>query len=191
MQFRRLCLALLPLCLAAGAAGAAGPICQADMPIGAGLPPPLAAPLPDDDVEPLLVAAMRLSRLPPLPAGTVPAVCPLSEEQLRAIVCEQQVAGCRGLQASYDTDRNRVLVVDWGRERGVEWESFIVHELVHALQYAAKGPAIYAGCEASRATETQAYAAQDAYLKERGALLRVGAVMSWWWVCPGAERGAL
>ena len=194
MQFRWLRLALPLLLLAASGVSTASPICQAELPPLAGEPPPIAAPLGAEELEPLLTAATRLSRLPPLPAARVPPVCLVTEAQLRAIVCEHQAAGCRGLQATYDTERNRVLVADWGRDRGSEWESFVVHELVHALQYAQRGAAIYAGCETTRATELQAYAVQDAYLKERGALMRVGAVMNWWWVCPdgpSTPRGAL
>ncbi len=142
-------------------------------------------PVPIGEVAPLLATAERLSGLPPLPRGTVPAVWSVTEPQLQALVCKDEGAPCHGLQAVYDTDSNRILVLEWGRQRGVEWESFVVHEYVHALQYAQRGAAIYATCEATRATEQQAYDVQDAYLKMHGALLRVGSRM-WWWQCPGS-----
>lgn len=142
------------------------------------------------EVLPLLAEAVRLSGLPPLARGAEPQVWSVTTAQLRAMVCaDDEGVQCNGMQAAFDTDNNRILVLEWGRQRGPEWESFVVHELVHALQHARYGDAIYASCEAARATEQQAYEVQDAYLRKRSALLRVGSRM-WWWQCPPAGTPA-
>lgn len=148
--------------------------------------------VPAEDVAPLMAQAVRLSGLPPLPAAALPPVWSVGEAALQAAVCNDgEAAHCHGLQAVYDTELHRILVLEWGRHRGAEWESFVVHELVHALQYAQSGERIFADCAARRASEQQAYAVQDAYLQRRGALLRVGSQM-WWWHCPdeGAQPAA-
>lgn len=128
----------------------------------------------------LLALAAQMTGLPPLPAGREPTVVPVSETELRDIVCADGGPGCMGLQASFDADGNRILIQEYGAQRGVEWESFLLHEYVHALQHARWGEAIYATCEARRRSEAQAYAVQDAYLRAHRALLRVGRQMVWW-----------
>lgn len=179
--------AVLALALAATGAGAGGP---ADPFLAGERTRPISF---EEEVVPLLEEAVRLSGLPPLPSGREPEVRSVTREELRALVCgedeEAQGVQCNGMQAAFDTERNRILVLEWGRQRGAEWESFVVHELVHALQHAQHGDAIYASCEAARATEQQAYAVQDAYLSKRSALLRVGSRM-WWWHCPPAGTPA-
>lgn len=144
---------------------------------------PLDAAVPVEEVAPLMVEAARLSGLPPLPAHAVPRVWTVSEALLHATVCRDEGEHCHGLQAVYDTELNRVLVLEWGRQRGAEWESFVLHEFVHALQYARDGERMFSDCAARRATEQLAYAVQDAYLQRRGVLLRVSSQM-WWWQCP-------
>lgn len=133
-----------------------------------------------DQLAALFAIATQLSGLPPLPPGSEPAVWPVTQTQMRALVCRDDTRQCNGLQAIYDTDNHRILVLDWGSGTGTEWESFVIHEYVHALQYAQRGPAIFENCRASRATEMQAYRVQDAYLRMRGSLLHVGKQMAWW-----------
>lgn len=133
-----------------------------------------------DQLPLLFAAAVQLSGLPPLPPGAEPAVWTVTETQMRALVCRDDTTQCAGLQAVYDTDNHRILVLEWGGQPGAEWESFVIHEYVHALQYAQRGPAIFATCDAARATEQQAYSVQDTYLRMRGALLRVGKQTALW-----------
>ncbi|SRR6266581_6936928 len=128
----------------------------------------------------LFALAVQLSGLPPLPPGAEPAVWPVTETEMRALMCREVRAQCNGLQAVYDPDNNRILIREYGLQHGTEWESFLIHEYVHVLQYARSGPAIYADCEANRAAEKQAYSVQDAYLRRRGALLRVNRQLQLW-----------
>ena len=154
---------------------------------GSDAPSPLHAAwqgaVPAEDVAPLMAEAVRMTGLPALPDADLPPVWSVSEAALHAAVCHDGDEHCHGLQAVYDTELHRILVLEWGRTRGPEWESFVVHELVHALQYAQHGERIFADCAARRASEQQAYDVQDAYLQRRGALLRVSSQM-WWWQCP-------
>lgn len=134
-----------------------------------------------DQLAILFAIATQMSGLPPLPSGAEPAVWSVTETEMRALVCRDDTRQCHGLQAIYDTDNNRILVRNWGSQAGgTEWESFVIHEYVHALQYAQRGPAIFENCAAARATEMQAYRVQDAYLRMRGSLLHVGKQMAWW-----------
>jgi hypothetical protein len=132
----------------------------------------------------LFAAAVQLSGLPALPARSQPTVSPVTDARMRALACTDPKVHCDGLQAYFDRDRNTIYVRDYGPERGAEWESFIVHEYVHALQYAQRGSAIDASCVSRRAAEQQAYDVQDRYLRMRGSLLRLGWRL-WWWHCEG------
>lgn len=184
MGARRRCASALAagLVLAAGGITVLQALAQGD-----GATPPDALPVeaavPAEDVAPLMAEAARLSGLPPLPAESVPRVWSVSEAVLHATVCRDEGEHCHGLQAVYDTELNRVLVLEWGRQRGAEWESFVLHEFVHALQYAREGDRMFGDCASRRASEQLAYGAQDAYLQRRGVLLRVSSQM-WWWQCP-------
>ena len=150
---------------------------------------PLEAAVSTEEVAPLMAEAVRLSGLPPLPADATPRVWSVSEAVLHATVCRGEDEHCHGLQAVYDTALNRVLVLEWDRPRGAEWESFVLHEFVHALQYARHGERMFSDCATRRASEQQAYDVQDAYLQRRGVLLRVASQM-WWWRCPDETRRA-
>jgi hypothetical protein len=125
----------------------------------------------------LLAAAIKLSGLPAVPAAQLPAFVPLPPAELRAEACKERVAACRGIMALYDMKGHRVLYRDDLDMDSPSDNSFIVHELVHVLQYAQSGERIYQDCPALVRTERAAYTVQNLYLNEQGQLLRVGRMM--------------
>lgn len=123
----------------------------------------------------LLAAATHLSGLPPL--QKLPEITPVSAIQMVATVCPQVPSDCRSLQAVYETEGNHILYLDTLDMEVPEDASFLVHEITHALQYQARGDAIFAGCNAMMATEKEAYAVQNKFLQREGRLLRVGEML--------------
>ena len=125
----------------------------------------------------LLDMAVKFSGLPPIPLDQLPAFERVSPEQMQAEVCPEAPIACRSIVAVFDTERYRILFLDsLDLEKSAD-NSFLVHELVHALQYRQRGEAIYADCRALLATEQQAYDAQNGYLKREGQFMRVGEVL--------------
>jgi hypothetical protein len=143
-----------------------------------------AAPVPDQhaviDKEleaDLLRWASRLSGLADLEPGRPPALVPLAPSEIVAIVCPDSLAGCRSLVAVYDTETRRVLYRSSLDMRDPTDQSFIVHELVHHLQYLHRGNAIFGTCAAIVHSEQQAYAAQNQYQQHFRQWQRMGEVM--------------
>lgn len=122
----------------------------------------------------LLDMAVKFSGLPAMPVEQLPPMRAVSSRDMRRIVCADDPASCRNLQAVFDTEGYRILYLDTLELENASDNSFLVHELVHVLQYRRDGDAIYADCRALLRTESQAYRAQNAYLQREGQLLRVG-----------------
>jgi hypothetical protein len=121
--------------------------------------------------------ASRLSGLADLAPGQPPALVPLPPRDIEAAVCPDSPAGCRSLVAVYDTEGRRVLYRGSLDMRDPSDQSFIVHELVHHLQYLHRGHAIFATCAAIVQSERQAYAVQNEYQRRFRQWQRMGEVM--------------
>jgi len=136
----------------------------------------------------LMDAAVRITGLPAVPAEALPEFVALPPSVIHQEACKEQMPSCRGIVALYDMEHNRVLYrEDLDMDNDAD-NSFIVHELVHVLQYHYAGEAIYADCPALVRTERAAYAAQNTYLQRQGQLLRVGRIMQM--VSCGPDRSA-
>ena len=103
----------------------------------------------------------------------LPPIVSLSHEALTQEVCPRDPASCRGMVAIFEADRQRILIDESLDLEQAEGSSFVVHELVHVLQFRQRGDRMYEGCEESMKTEAQAYQVQNAYLKMEGRLLRL------------------
>jgi hypothetical protein len=125
----------------------------------------------------LLELAVKFTGLPGLPADGLPPLQAVSRSQMRAIACGDSPAGCGQIVALFDADRYRIVYLDTLDLQDAEDNSFLLHEIVHALQYRQRGAAMYADCEALLATEAQAYRAQNAYLRREGRLMQFGDVL--------------
>ncbi len=121
----------------------------------------------------LLSAAISLSGLPALNLLELPPILRLSHENMTKEVCPLDPASCRGMVAFFDADQQRILIDDSLDLALPEGSSFVVHELVHVLQFSQRGERMYEDCEESVKTEAQAYQVQNAYLKKEGRLLRL------------------
>jgi len=125
----------------------------------------------------LMDAAVRITGLPAVPAEALPDFVAMPVEAIHREACKEQMPACRGIVALYDMEHNRVLFRDDLDMDNDADNSFIVHELVHVLQYHRDGDTIYADCPALVRTEQAAYSAQNTYLQHQGQLLRVGHIM--------------
>lgn len=126
----------------------------------------------------LLAAAIHLSGLPAIPASELPPVLLLPRSELDRTVCPSAPMRCAGLTAAFDTQRYRILMDDRLQLNDDYDASFLVHEMVHVLQFRHGGGIGFTSCEAIVESERQAYAVQNAYLREHdhpgneGALLK-------------------
>lgn len=126
----------------------------------------------------LLAAAVKLSGLPGIPVEHLPPVHVMSAELLSKQVCPDDPGGCTNLVAVFETNDYEILVRDSLDLENAMDNSFLLHELVHVLQYKANGEAIFKDCPTSMRTESEAYKAQNAYLKREGQFARFGEVLS-------------
>jgi hypothetical protein len=130
--------------------------------------------LSTDTLTALLAAAIRLSGLPAVDAGDLPPVVPLPRGELNQTVCERAPVRCAGLMSAFDTQRYRIVVDDNLDFDDPDDASFLVHEFVHVLQFRSTGSVAFTSCTAVLESEQQAYAAQNAYLREHDRPARHG-----------------
>jgi hypothetical protein len=70
----------------------------------------------------------------------------------------------------------------------VKDRSFLLHELVHVLQFKVEGMQIFNGCKNIMASELQAYRAQDRFLGDNGEEFRVGGIYRFMRCDDGADE---
>jgi hypothetical protein len=125
----------------------------------------------------LLDMAVKFTGLPAIPVEALPAFQPVSRAEMQRRICPEEAPGCGAIVALFDTDEYRILYLEQLDLDNPADNSFLIHEIVHVLQYHQKGEAIYADCSTLLHTEGQAYRAQNAYLRREGQLMRVGEVL--------------
>ena len=144
--------------------------------------------MPDHDLMAyLLGAATSFSGYPSIPVHEAPPVVQLSPAELNRTVCPDDLGSCRSIVAVFETDDYVIYLRDDLDLDNPADNSFLVHELVHVLQYRQQGDAIFADCERTLRTETEAYRAQNRYLKREGQFLRVGASLAFM-ACSGRQN---
>lgn len=122
----------------------------------------------------LLGAAVKFSGLPAIPAAQLPPIRSVPAEYISSKVCPDEKNGCKGLVAVFDTDDYVILVRDSLDLETTFDNSFLLHELVHVLQFKSRGADIFKDCPTSIRTESEAYRAQNAYLRHEGQFARFG-----------------
>jgi hypothetical protein len=122
----------------------------------------------------LLSAAVKFSGLPAIPVAQLPSIRLVSAEYISSKVCPDDKNGCTGLVAVFDTDDYVILVRDSLDLETTFDNSFLLHELVHVLQFKSRGAAIFRNCLTAIRTESEAYKAQNAYLQHEGQFARFG-----------------
>lgn len=161
--------------------------------VGHGERAPTLTPITDQETkEYLFDKAVRLSGLPAYPTTEMPAMFLISKKDLDREVCPATPESCRNLAAVFDDLGYRILIrddLDISSNFQAFNYSFVIHELVHSLQYRNRGPEIFNGCAAIYQTELEAYTAQDGYLKEEGEFFRAGIALKYFF-CDEEEAKA-
>lgn len=122
----------------------------------------------------LLAAAIRYSALPPIDIAELPPIEQLSAQALAEKVCPESPERCTTMAALFDTEGYRIYLRDTLNPNDPMDNAFIVHELVHVLQYKKHGPEYFDDCPNRIASERQAYYVQNNYLGEEGVDWREG-----------------
>jgi hypothetical protein len=135
----------------------------------------------------LLQAAVSNSGLPAVPVESLPPIRAVSRDTIAKEICPARPTECQGIVAVFDTDGYRILYSDELDAENAADNSFLIHELVHVLQFKSNGAKIFATCEAAMKTETEAYRAQNAYLKKEGQFLRFGETLAFT-TCAGSQN---
>ena len=138
----------------------------------------------------LLAAAVKWSGLPGMPVDQLPPIEMVSAAYISSEVCPDSKEGCSNLVAIFDTEHYVILVRDTLDMEKAFDNSFLVHELVHVLQFRSRGPDIFKDCPTSMRTEAEAYKAQNAYLKREGQFARFGEVLRFT-TCAGRQDALL
>ncbi len=135
-----------------------------------------------DPLTALFAIAIHLSGYPPI---AMPDVKVMPYKAMMIVACsgipdrhiDETREACesrRGLASVFVMQTQRVIISDRLDIDSVVGASFVIHEFVHALQYAAKGDTLYDTCEHLYQTESEAYRVQQRYLQQNGAMLQVG-----------------
>lgn len=98
----------------------------------------------------------------------------VDKEDLPRILCPEDPSSCKNLAAAYETEKKHIIIrSDVNPDDSIVNASFLLHELVHALQNETQSDdEMFGTCERLYYTEKQAYTAQDLFLKSEGAFFR-------------------
>lgn len=119
-------------------------------------------------------SASGLSHYSMYPKEHRPLILKKTKQQMQQEICPTDPNNCYNLAAYYNTEKNEIIydeVLDIDSNHD---NSFIVHEIVHSLQYFHNGDAIFKDCKATKATELEAYDVQNRYLKKMGVFAQYG-----------------
>jgi len=138
----------------------------------------------------LLAAAIRISNLPAVDLAELPPMEAVSAEQLSHKVCPDSPERCTMVAALFDTESYRIYLRNSLNLNDPMDNSFVVHELVHVLQFRKFGDAYFASCPKRIASEQQAYYVQNNYLGEEGIDWREGFLLRFMKCPPEEAAGA-
>lgn len=121
----------------------------------------------------------------------MPQLISMSKEAITREMCPERPSQCDTLVALFEPLKYRVIYRDNLNLAKPYDRSFLVHELVHVLQFKAKGASIFASCKARVLAEREAYMSQDRFLAENAVEIRVSGAL-WFMKCPEmpAQGGA-
>jgi hypothetical protein len=133
-----------------------------------------------------LAAAVRFSGLPAIDLAELPPIEPVTAAVLAGKVCPDAPDRCNSVAALFDTERYRIYLRDSLNPSDPMDNSFIVHELVHVLQFRKFGHEHFNTCRKVLDSEQQAYYVQNNYLGEEGIDWREGFLLRFM-KCPPEE----
>jgi hypothetical protein len=122
----------------------------------------------------LLAAAVRLSGYPGIAIEELPVILRLPPGELAAQSCPARGEKCARVAAAFEPGDYTIYLRDTLDLEDPSDNSFLVHELVHLLQWKRDGDAVFGSCERALESEREAYRVQNAYLKQHGRLARHG-----------------
>jgi hypothetical protein len=125
----------------------------------------------------LLAAAVRITGLPAISEAEMPQLISMSKEAITQEMCPERPAQCDTLVALFEPLKYRVIYRNNLNLTKPYDRSFLVHELVHVLQFKAKGASIFASCKARVMAEREAYISQDRFLAEQAVEIRVSGAL--------------
>jgi len=127
----------------------------------------------------LVAAAARLSGYPEIPVDALPPVRVVSVDTIARAICPDEPKGCTGIAATFETESYEIMIRDSLDLEDPADNSFLLHELVHVMQWKARGDDVFKDCPTTLKTEGEAYRAQNAYLKREGQFLRFGEMLAY------------
>lgn len=130
--------------------------------------------MPPDLLAFLLAAAVRFSGYPAIAIEELPIILRLPAAELAAHSCPEREGSCARVAAAFEPGEYVIYLRDTLDLEDPADNSFLVHELVHVLQWKRDGDTAFAACERALESEREAYRAQNAYLKQQGRLARFG-----------------
>jgi hypothetical protein len=122
----------------------------------------------------LLAAAVRLSGYPGIAIEELPPILLLPPAELSAQSCPDRSDKCARVAAAFEPGEYVIYLRDTLNLEDPADNSFLVHELVHVLQWKRDGDTVFGSCERALESEREAYRVQNAYLKQQGRLARHG-----------------
>ncbi|MCB0367987.1 MAG: hypothetical protein KDD45_00760 [Bdellovibrionales bacterium] len=134
----------------------------------------------------LFEEASSLSNYTMYPRDHRPPIIKKTKEQMQKQVCPDDPNNCYNLAAFYDTDKNEIVYDEMLDIDNNNDNSFIVHEIVHSLQFYHNGDSIFKDCESTKATELEAYTVQNKYLKKMGVFAQYGEALRFL-ICDGTN----
>lgn len=138
----------------------------------------------------LLAAAVEFSALPAIDIAELPAVEPVTAAVLSQKMCPDAPERCGSVAAVFDTESYRIYLRDTLDLTTAMDNSFLVHELVHVLQFKRYGDDYFASCRKVLNSEHQAYKVQNNYLGSEGIDWREGFLLRFMH-CPAEEGDSL
>jgi hypothetical protein len=128
-------------------------------------------------VAQLLAVAVRMTGLPAIPEAELPQILSMTKEAITQEMCPERPSQCDTLVALFEPVKYRVIYRDTLNLRRTFDRSFLLHELVHVLQFKAKGRGIFETCQSRMQAEREAYFTQDRFLAEHAIEIRVGGAL--------------
>ncbi len=136
----------------------------------------------------LLATAIRYAVLPAVDITELPPIEQISAQAMAEKVCPETPERCTTMAALFDTEGYRIYLRDSLNPEDPMDNGFIVHELVHVLQYKKHGAEYFDDCQNRIASERQAYFVQNNYLGEQGIDWREGFLVNFMKCPPPEER---
>jgi hypothetical protein len=144
-------------------------------------------PISTELLSNLLAAAVQFSGLPAIDVSDLPPVEVVSSPVFIKTVCPLQPSRCVATVAAFDTQRYRIVIRDSLDMDDLGENSFLVHELVHVLQYKRDGSTRFMTCEGVLESEREAFEAQNRYMQANGMVRQEGIAVRLM-KCPSSER---